>query len=383
MKTLRFRPRRYRLKQITANAVSSGHPWIFRDKVSKSADKFADGQWLELLDPHEKIVGYGIYLKEGGVAIRMLREGPLRPDIEWLHKQVRKALKKREGLRQETDAYRLFNGENDGLPGVVLDVYQGYGVLQTYHPAVDSLGRYLAALVYPLAQLKGLLWKCPQKRIGGPKEAVRLLRGEVPTIVTFREGPMTLAANLWAGQKSGTFLDLRGLRRWLSEQTLAGQKVLNLFAYTGMAGLACAQAGAREVLNVDAAQASLDFGQRYHNAPAQRWLTADIFPWMKNLGPQEKYDLIVVDPPSMASQKDQVFNALATYKRIYRGLIPHLKPGGKMVACCCTSRISPDQFELAVRESLPTLKVRQRLTMEVDHKPRFAEANYLKVIVLQ
>ena len=85
----------------------------------------------------------------------------------------------------------------------------------------------------------------------------------------------------------------------------------------------------------------------------------------------------------MASQMDQVPQALAVYRRIYRQLLPHLKPGGVMIACCCTSRISPERFEQVVRQALGGAKVWQRIPMELDHKPGFAEANYLKILVFR
>jgi 23S rRNA (cytosine1962-C5)-methyltransferase len=383
VKSRRFQPRRYQLKKEPAAAVRQGHPWVFRDKVSSASGVFDDGQWLQLVDGENEVIGWGLYQASGGVAIRVLRKGTNPPTVEWFRKLVDKAIAKRAGLRSETEGYRVFNGESDKMPGVVLDVYNGYGVLQTYSAGVDSLGRYLAALAYERLGLKGLVWKMPTKRRDTPSSTVRLLRGNVPELVRFQEGPLKLAANLRSGQKSGTFLDLRGLRRWLAEQNLRGARVMNLFSYTGAIGLACCEGGAREVLNVDAAQPSLDFGERYHGHPSQRWVCADIFRWISSLGKHEVFDWIIVDPPSMASQMDQVPQALATYRRIYRQLLPHLKPGGVLVACCCTSRISPARFEQTVRAALEGARVTDRLPMEVDHKAGFQEANYLKILALR
>ncbi len=382
MKSKRFQPRRYQLKKEGAAVVRQGHPWIFRDKLSTAIEVFEDGQWLQLLDGANETVGWGLYQAAGGVGIRVLRKGENPPSREWYHKLVQKAIAQRTPLRRETEAYRVFNGESDKLPGIVLDVYNGYGVLQTYSKGVDSLGRYLAGIAYQELGLKGLLWKTPSKRKDS-EQVVRLLRGRLPSLVRFQEGDLKLAADLRSGQKSGTFLDLRGIRRWLAEQPMRGSRVINLFSYTGAIGLACCQGGAREVLNVDAAQASLDFGAKYHDAPAQKWVCADIFRWIPELPKNDLYDWIIVDPPSMASQMDQVPQALAVYRRIYRQLLPHLKPGGVMIACCCTSRISPERFEQVVRQALGGAKVWQRIPMELDHKPGFAEANYLKILVFR
>lgn len=382
----RFRFRRYRLKQQVATAILQSHPWVFRDKVSSVLDSVEDGQWLQLLDPHEKTVGFGIFQKVGGVAIRVLRHGELSPSLAWLEKCIVKAIKKREPLRAQNQAMRILNGESDHFPGVVFDLYGNYGVLQTYHPSVDSLGRWAAAQIRQRLQLEAVVWKMPQKRIGDRNDQVRILWGapelaEKPVLVKFREESLTLSAELTSGQKSGTFLDLRGLRRWLASQPLKDKRVLNLFAYTGSAGLACCAAGAKSVLNVDSAQQSLDFGKKHHAHPAQQWLCADIFAWLKTLSPEQKFDLIIVDPPAMASLKTQIPKALATYQRIYKQVLRHLKPGGTVVGCCCTSRISPGEFRHCVQSALRPLKLRQDLPMETDHPAKFAEAKYLKVAV--
>lgn len=382
MKSKRFQPRRYQLKKEGATVVRQGHPWIFRDKLSSAIEIYDDGQWLQLVDGTNETVGWGVYQATGGVGIRVLRKGENPPSREWYRKLVQKAIAQRTPVRRESEAFRVFNGESDKLPGIVLDVYNGYGVLQTYSKGVDSLGRYLAGVAYQELGLKGLLWKTPSKR-KDTEQTVRLLRGKLPSLVRFQECQLKLAADLRSGQKSGTFLDLRGLRRWLAEQPMRGARVINLFSYTGAIGLACCEGGAREVLNVDAAQASLDFGAKYHNAPAQKWVCADIFRWIPELPKNDLYDWIIVDPPSMASQMDQVPQALAVYRRIYRQLLPHLKPGGVIIACCCTSRINPERFEQVVRQALGGAKVWQRLPMELDHKPGFAEANYLKILIFR
>ena len=371
--------KRHVLKRPVCDGLESGHPWVFRDKVGDDSS-LTDGDWLQLVDPGGAVIGTGIYQAEGGVAIRVFRLGHRSVTVGWLKQQLETAIDRRSALANDTDAFRVLNGESDGFPGIVLDVYAGVGVLQTYAPGVDALGRYLAGLVADKLRLESLIWKAPSKRVGGLAQSNRLLRGHRPYVVKFHEGALPLAADLFSGQKSGTYLDLRGLRRYLLGQNLRGKKVLNLFAYTGMAGLACALAGAREVVNVDQAQPSLDFGRRYHKNPAMKWVAADVFTWINDLTAQD-YDLIIVDPPSMASNKTQVIKALKAYHRLYTTLLSKLKPGGTIVACCCTSRISPREFEEKVSFALRPLSRKFAMPMEVDHQPAFSEADYLKILV--
>lgn len=372
---------RHVLKRSVCDGLEAGHPWVFRDKVGDDRS-LSDGDWLQLMDPSGTMIGTGVYQAEGGVAIRVFRLGLGRLNSDWLKRLLDAAIARRSELKVETEGYRVLNGESDGVPGVVLDVYGGVGVLQTYAPGVDAIGRCLAGMAYQRLGLSSLIWKAPSKRVGSKQQPNRLLRGERPYVVKFQEGTMELCADLFSGQKSGTYLDLRGLRRYLRGQDLRGQKVLNLFAYTGMVGLACAQAGAREVINVDQAQPSLDFGRRYHKHPAMSWVAADIFDWVNGL-PRASYDTIIVDPPSMASNKTQVTKALKAYHRLYTTLLSKLKPGGTLIACCCTSRITPREFEDKVSFALRPLHRTLALPMEIDHQPAFAEADYLKVLVFR
>lgn len=378
MKTLTH----FTLRRNVCDGLESGHPWVFRDKVGREAAQLHDGEWLRLMDPGGHMIGTGLYQSEGGVAIRVLRLGQRPVTVDWLKSQLDVAIRKRAPLLKETDAYRVVNGESDGFPGIVVDVYGSTAVLQTYAPGVDSLGRYLAGQVVQRLGLASLIWKAPSKRVGGGQHANRLLRGPRPFVVKFHEGELELAADLFAGQKSGTYLDLRGLRRYLAQLDLQGKRVLNLFAYTGMAGVACAEAGAREVINVDQAQASLDFGRRYHKQPQLKWECADVFDWVASL-PKGQFDLIVADPPSMASNKGQVPKALQTYHRLYSTLLDKLKPDGTLIACCCTSRISPQEFLEKVSFALRPMSRKLALPMEIDHQPAFSEADYLKVLVFR
>lgn len=381
MRAPRFRPRRYQLKKEAARAVREGHPWIFRGSLSSAAGVFEDGQWLALVDGSNETLGFGVFEAEGAVAIRLLRAGDKPPDSKWVRKAVDRALARRADLRHQTEGFRALNGESDGLPGVVLDVYGRIGVLQTYSAGVDALGRYAAALASRSLLLEGVLWKPPQRRHGGPGEP-RVLRGRVPELVGFREGDLQLVVDLVGGQKTGLFLDLRGLRRWLLRQELKGRRVLNLFSYTGTLGLACEAAGAREIVQVDASKRALDFAL-YHHVREEfrhRLVEADVFEWLKELPESERFDLVIVDPPAMTTKSDQVERVLARYRKLYALVLPHVKEGGTLVACDCTSRIPRTRFQQMLKTTVP-LKHRETLLPEPDHAPRFAEADYLKVEV--
>jgi 23S rRNA (cytosine1962-C5)-methyltransferase len=375
-------PRRYQLRKASVEVLASGHPWIFRGQLSTAASIFADGQWLALYDGGNRIVGHGIYEASGAIAIRVLERGDRRPDAAWAAEKVDRALARRAALRAETDGFRAVNGESDGLAAVVVDVYADSAVLLTYSAGAEALGRLVAARVCQRLGLSRVLWKPAHRRTSQAIAPLRALSGALPAgPIAIREGPLTLWVDPAGGQKSGGYLDLRGLRRWLLEQDLAGRRVLNLFSYTGTLGLAARNAGAREVWNVDSSRAALDMAARFHGG-GERDLLADVFEWLPRLDRRELFDLVIADPPPMTSRVDQVDRALAAYRRLYRAVAAHVAPGGRVVACCCTSRIDARTFQRAVTTGLGKgFRFERRIPVEVDHPVGFPEADYLKILV--
>lgn len=375
-------PQRYQLTKHALAIVTEGHPWIFRDQLSSAATALADGQWLALYDGANQIVGYGIYGSEGAVGIRIVSRGPARPSASSLATIIGEAIAKREPLRDETDAMRVIHGESDGLPGVVVEKYGDTVISQAYAPGTRALARWAASRVGG----QTIVEKPPRRGRGGG-EHVRLLRGTaVPEVLRFREGPLTLAASPAAGQKSGTFLDLRGLRRHIAALDLKDARVLDMFSYTGGLGLAAEHAGAASILHVDASEDALLFGEAHHTREPARhtWMEADIFEWLPQFDKSARFDLVIVDPPSMTSTMEQVPRVLAAYARLYQKTKSHVTDGGLLVACCCTSRVPRGGFRKTVGDALGRgFALEKELTPEVDHPVGFAQADYLKILIFR
>jgi len=385
VKSNKWVAQRYQVNKQVLSILKSGHPWVFRSHISSAIEVFESGQLLKLVDHENKVCGYGLYDPDGLIAIRILKDFREDSRTQWFALKLDKALKKRQNLLNYTSAYRLLHGENDGVPGVVLDVYGSTGVLQTYSSSVDLMGRYFAQLAATKLKLTDLIWKTPTKR-SSPKATapIRTLRGHLPNQVKFQEGKMTFTVQIGSGQKSGAFLDLRALRKWLSSQKLGGKKVLNLFSYTGTLALAAETAGASEIWNVDISKGALDSGAKFHalDGKKHRFIQADVFEWLKELPEKEKFDLIIVDPPQMTSQVAQVPVALRAYRQLYSLSLKHLRPKGMIVGACCTSRIDRKKFKETVCPILvPPMKLLKSLEPEDDHPVGFPEGDYLKVMI--
>lgn len=381
-----MKPRRYQLRK-EAIGVALRHPWIFRDHLSSAASVLRDGELLRLVDGQNAVVGHGFYEASGAIAIRMLRRGAALPDAAWLRGQLTTAVARRAELATRTDAIRLVHGESDGLPAVVVDRFADTLVVSSYAAGADALARYAAhalgrrGLVDPIIGPARHVVLRPAHLRQGPAEPARTLRGSPPAVVSITEHGLSLAVDLASGQKTGTYLDLRGLRRELAAAPLAGARVLNLFAYSGMLGRAAEIAGAGTIVQVDASERALAFAAAHHTGdPAKHtFVAADVFRWLPELT-AEPFDLVIVDPPAMTSKATQIPAVLAGYRKLYRAAARHVRPGGTLIAACCTSRIERAVFHQTVREALgPPFTLHHEIPPEPDHPIGFPQADYLKL----
>jgi 23S rRNA (cytosine1962-C5)-methyltransferase len=218
-----------------------------------------------------------------------------------------------------------------------------------------------------------------------PAAPARTLRGAPPEVVHFVEDGLTLAVDIASGQKTGAYLDLRGLRREVAAAPLAGARVLNLFAYTGTLGRAAATAGAATIVQVDSSERALAFAAAHHASAASpspasfRFVVADVFEWLPGFT-DEPFDLVIVDPPAMTTRAAQVPSVLAAYRKLYRAAARQVRPGGSLVAVCCTSRVEREVFHRTVKEALGDRFALQReISPEPDHPVGFPQADYLKI----
>jgi 23S rRNA (cytosine1962-C5)-methyltransferase len=277
---------------------------------------------------------------------------------------------------------RLVHGESDGIPAVVADRFGDVIVVACYAAGAEALTRYVASALARDPRVRHVVIRPPRRRHGAPG-VIRTVSGAPPELVTFREQGLAFAVDLTAGHKTGTYLDLRGLRRAVAAAPLAGSRVLNLFAYTGMVGRAAEAAGASHIVQVDQSERALAFAARHHVAdPAKHQLvTADVFAWLPALADDEMFDLVIIDPPAMASRKAQIGQVLAAYRKLYRAAARHVRPGGVLVAACCTSRIERALFQSTVRDALgERFALERELPPEEDHPIGFPQADYLKIL---
>lgn len=377
-----------RLADGLASALASGHPWIYRDHLPPGvaeAHGLSSGDWLRVEAGREAATF--LYDAEGAIALRRF-DAPGPPDDAWWRAAVERAVGVRAPLRAAGHtAYRLIFGEGDGLPAIVADRYGRFAVLQPHAASVERFLPVVARSLLRAARLKGVVVRRP--------DGLEVLAGEAPppeeTIV---ENGLRFLANLREGQKTGLFLDHREHRARVRELA-EGLRVVNLFAYVGGFSVNALAGGAREVWSVDVAAPALRDAERnvaLNELPAERHRTveADVFEVAAGWATTgERFDLTILDPPSLARAKRQRARAWSAYRRLNADAARLTAPGGLLATASCTAQVGVREFEKAVRAGLRdagrTARIVQRGGQPSDHPvlPSFPEGRYLKVLLLR
>lgn len=363
-------------------AVFSGHPWIYRDHLPFEHD-LETGEWVQVIAGKAK--AYGLYDDSSPIAIRLF--GCEEPLPGFITERVHAALELRAMLFDKTtNAHRLISGEGDFLPGITVDRYERYAVVQTYADCLETiLPEVVRALSKGSFPLKGIV-----RRVDGVME---VLWGELPPPeLTILENGLKIIANLYDGQKTGLFLDHRDNRALLG-RLANGKTVLNLFAYTGAFSLYAARGGASKISSVDIAPAAMvdakrNFALNGFDPTEHDFLAADCFTLLEKYVKEGKtFDLVILDPPSLARSKDNRYAAARAYKKLNLLALRCVNDGGMLASASCTSQISPEHFKEILLEAALDARRRLQILQENGHAPdhpvpvAFPEGRYLKFVL--
>lgn len=373
--------------------LGAGHPWVYRDRLPRAAlPKHA--AWLRVRAGGFR--AHALFDPASAIALRVYsREAA--PDGAWFRRRVEEALALREPLRRAgTTAFRLLNGEGDGVPGLVVDVYERYAVVSTYAAAVAELVvppvvEALEAVLAPRGIVERLRQSPDEASAKGGK--LKVLSGrEPPRELVVQEGDMRLLAELHHGQKTGLFLDHRDNRAFVRREAGAC-RVLNLFSYTGAFSVAAALGGASAVTSVDIAAGAIaaareNFELNALDLEPHEFVAKDVFEFAEAAKQARRsFELVVCDPPSFANSREQLFAAKRAYLRVNALGIALTSNGGMYAGASCTAQVSPAEF----REILAEAAARAGRRFQVVHEAAQArdhpyaaghpEGRYLKFVV--
>jgi 23S rRNA (cytosine1962-C5)-methyltransferase len=333
--------------------VAQGHPWVYADGVGPRPPP---GTEVQLLDTRGQPVGFGL-CDAGDIAVRVLGRHPV-PVPDLLRRRIAAAAAARPALLPaDTDAYRVLNGEGDGLPGLVLDRYGPLLVLRVYAACWEPWLEAVAAAVAGAFPGAGLLRRLGVRRVDGAEGVVHLHGPRPAEPLVVRECGLRFLARPSTGQKTGLFLDQRE-HRALVGRVSAGAEVLNLFGYTGGFSVHAAAGGARRTVNVDvSADALADAAENLRlngfDPGAHGFEAVDAFAWVRARARAGRpADLVICDPPNLSHGKDSDGAARKAYRDLNEAAARLVRPGGLLATSSCTARLSADRWEQEVREGL-------------------------------
>lgn len=384
-----------KLRPAAEKKVKQGHPWIFEQGMAKMNKEGKAGDLAIIFDQRKnKAIGVGLYDPGSPIRIKMLHSGGgLKVDAAFFETKIKIAKDKRASLlATDTNSYRLLFGENDGLPGLIADVYDHTLVVKLYAPIWLPYLKYIFPLLVRYSGAATLVLRLSRRlqqdatwpnTLGDGTVIVGNLEKET---IVFREHGLLFSANVIKGHKTGYFLDHRH-NRFQVQQMAAGKTVLDIFSYAGGFTVHALVGGATKVTSVDISAQALEIAKANvalnEVQGDHETITGDAFEVMQRLAQQKQtFDIVVVDPPAFAKKASEVPSALQQYARLCRLAIPLVAPKGLLLLASCSSRVTAPDFFTQVEKELqrsgrPWQKEAQT-GHDVDHPVGFAEGRYLK-----
>lgn len=381
-----------RLKKGREASAKRFHPWIFSGAVQAIEDAPANGDWVRVADAAGETVGYG-HFQKGTITVRLLSFTADAPEPGFYAPRLARAQRQREAskiISADTNCYRLIHGEGDGLPGLIIDCYNGVAVVQAHSAGMRNDRHVIKdALLEQMGEpLTAVYFKGMTSGDGQSDSEYLHGMGVVPHVVL--EHSNKFRVDWETGQKTGFFLDQRENRKLLG--TFAeGKTVLNTFCYTGGFSVYALRSGANRVHSIDASERAVEMARgnialNGFDAEKHTCFTGDTFDFLKDQA--GKYDVIVLDPPAFAKHKDARHQAMKGYQRLNAAAMRVIRPGGVLFTFSCSQVVDRQLFNdtvvSAAIQAGREAKVIHQLSQPPDHPVSVyhPEGEYLKGLVI-
>jgi 23S rRNA (cytosine1962-C5)-methyltransferase len=387
------------LKPGRDKPVRNRHPWIFSGGIQTIHRDAADGDIVDVQSAGGDWLARGVLNRRSQIQVRLLSWDKTESiDEDFWRRRLQRAIAGRAALAADpaTTAYRLVHAESDGLPGLVVDRYGDWLVLQALTLGVERVKPTLVALLAELCRPQGIVERSDVdvRDKEGLRPATGLLAGDRPQApVEVLEHDHRFPVDLQGGQKTGFYLDQRENRRRVAAYC-RDARVLNAFSYTGAFAVYALAAGARRVVNLDSSLEALQLGEHtlalngFDPDEQAEGIAGDVFDVLRDWrAAGERFDVIILDPPKFAHSQQHVERAARAYKDINLLGMQLLNPGGALATFSCSGLLSADLFQKIVFgasvDAKRDVQVVERLSQGTDHPVllSFPEGEYLKGLI--
>lgn len=386
------------LKKGKESIIKSRHPWIFSGAIANVENVSVNGQLVIVKSYQKENLAIGSYSQNSQISVRIWSfDTDLFIDKNFFVERFNNALQLRKSIFQseDTNAYRIINSESDLLPGLIVDYYAGYYVVQFLTAGAEFFRDIIIQIIKDQNDCLGIYERSDTESREKEKlqQFNRILDGNFqPDKILFKENGLSFYVDLSNGHKTGFYLDQRD-NRLLVQKFSYGKNVLNCFSYTGGFSIYAINGGASFVTNIDSAESALKMSDENHsinNIPKNKFenIEGDVFKLLRKFRDEnKKFDLIILDPPKFADSEVNIIKASRGYKDINLLSMKLLNNGGILFTFSCSGHISLELFRKIINsaaiDSGKNVKIIKQLTQSSDHPIviNFPESFYLKGFV--
>jgi len=340
------------LKTGKIDSLNRFHPWVFSGAIKRIEGSPKEGDLVELYDNHDHFLALGHY-GEGSIIARILTFADEEINDAFFIRKFETAWAYRQSLhllREDNNVFRLIHGEADGLPGLIVDFYNGVAVMEFHSAGMENMAADLATALQ--AACKGHVKTIVSKSKSTKENGSKLLLGTEPALPhEIIENGNKFFVNWSEGQKTGFFIDQRENRQLVKEYA-KGRTVLNMFGYTGGFSVYALAGGAQQVVTVDSSEKAMELCRQNlslnHFDPQKNpCIAEDALDYLKKM-PEGAFDLIILDPPAYAKRVDARHNAIQGYKRLNAEALMKIKSGGYLFTYSCSQVVDRNHFNGAI-----------------------------------
>jgi len=381
--------------------IRGRHPWVFSGALKSIPEGLESGMPVCLVDEQNSFLAQGYFNSYSQIAVRLWswdKDEVVCP--AFFEKRISDAYALRKNLveNKKTDSYRLISGENDLLPGLIVDKYGDYLCLQFHTKGLEFWREQIIDALVSVIASKGIYERSDVRTRGieGAEEKVGVVWGEVPERIQILENGYKFLVDVAGGQKTGFFLDQRDKRAALEKYT-KGKSVLNCFSYTGGFSVYAAGAGAKRVVSVDISEKALELAEENiklnkFDAKKSEFICADVRAYLTGLNEKDAelgkndFSVIILDPPAYVKDRRKVREGLQGYRNINELALRLLPENGILVTASCSAHVSLSDFRYMLSEAAGragrTVQILETYTHGIDHPELapFMEGEYLKCI---
>jgi 23S rRNA (cytosine1962-C5)-methyltransferase len=373
--------------------ILHGHDWVFSSEVLKVFGKPADGDVISLKNGKDHLIGSAIYNSKSQILARRFSRRKQDLDLDFFNRRIAQAAEYRARRGVDPRLCRVAWSESDGLPGVIIDRYGDYLVLQTLTLGMDSRKDLIMNATVDLFGDVTIVERndVAVRRAEGLELRSGVLRGDAPSPVKIEIGGLKFEVDLLHGQKTGFYLDQKQNYETVA-QYAEGRRVLDCFTNQGAFALVCARAGAVEVTGVEENSANIAAAKRNaarHNLEV-KWMEQDVFQFLRAAEKgQSQYDLIVLDPPSFTKTKSGLQDAMRGYRELHVRAFKLLSRDGVLATFSCSHHVSENAFGQMIADALVdarrSARRLRRFEQAPDHPvlPTLPETEYFKGVLLE